>query len=176
MLSWVARNSVLFLHLITRQVGLKTTTRLQKKNQRYGDVPIESEFINAGAISTVMNQRNLKFFFFIALLLLFVLVLVDSGDAQKTNAGWKADIPKSWIDDEIAALEIPLSDPASSPRHILAEYYYRIPVRPIYKSYPVYAPGREPSGYIEQLTRQEPEVIFDNLKLKTRQDWIKAGE
>lgn len=123
-----------------------------------------------------MNQRNSKLFFFLALLLLCALVFVDRGDAQKTNERWKPDIPKTWIDDEVAALEIPLSDSASSPRHIPAEYYYRIPVRPIYKSYPVYATGREPSGYLERLTRQEPEVIFDASKLKTKQDWIKAGE
>lgn len=41
-----------------------------------------------------MNHRNLKLYFSIALLLLCALVLVDSGDAQKTNARWNPDIPK----------------------------------------------------------------------------------
>ncbi len=60
--------------------------------------------------------------------------------------------------------------------HVSADYYYRIPVRPIYKSYPVYAPGREPAGYEEWLKRQEPETVFEVSKLKTEADWIKAGE
>lgn len=123
-----------------------------------------------------MNYRNLKINFAIVLMLLGGAVLVTSGNAQKTPARWKTDIPKTWIDDEIAALEIPLYDPANSPKHIPSEYYYRIPVRPIYKSYAVYAPGKEPPGYFERLSKQEPEIIFDAEKLKTEQDWIRAGE
>ena len=76
----------------------------------------------------------------------------------------------------MASLEIPLADPSGSPVHVSADYYYRIPVRPIYKSYPVYAPGKEPAGYEEWLKQQEPETVFDVSKLKTKADWIKAGE
>jgi hypothetical protein len=85
------------------------------------------------------------------------------------------DIPRVWVDDEMASLEVPLADAASSPKHAPAEYYYRIPVRPIYKSYPVYAPGKEPIGYFESLKQLEPELVFDTSKLKTEEDWIKAG-
>src|SRR5262245_4920968 len=49
-------------------------------------------------------------------------------------------------------------------------------VRPIYKSYPIYAPGKEPPGYFERLKQLEPEIVFDPAKLKTETDWIKAGE
>jgi mono/diheme cytochrome c family protein len=51
-----------------------------------------------------------------------------------------------------------------------------MPERTIYRSYPVYALGKEPPGYMEWLRRQEPEVAFDPAKLKTEADWIKAGE
>jgi cytochrome c553 len=37
--------------------------------------------------------------------------------------------------------------------------YNQLPVRVIYKSYPVYHPGREPKGYMEWLKQQEPEVL-----------------
>jgi hypothetical protein len=74
------------------------------------------------------------------------------------------------------SLEVPTADPAGSPVHIPAEYYYRIPVRPIYKSYPVNASGKEPAGYEEWLKRQEPETVFDATSLKTEADWIAAGE
>nr|ART35745.1 B73 [uncultured bacterium] len=103
-------------------------------------------------------------------------VFVLSTSAQKTRPQWKPKIPKTWVDSEMANLEIPLSNRSSSPKQILADYYYRIPVRPIYKSYPVYAPGNEPAGYIERLKTLEPEIAFDASKLKTQRDWIKAGE
>src|SRR3954469_9923899 len=37
--------------------------------------------------------------------------------------------------------------------------YYQLPTRVIYKSYPVYQPGREPMGYWDWLKQQEPEIL-----------------
>jgi hypothetical protein len=89
-------------------------------------------------------------------------------------------VPRTWDDAEIARHEIPLADPVASPKHISADYYYRIPVRPIYKGYPVYAPGHEPSGYMDWLKQQEPVIIWDDRghapPLKTEADWIRAGQ
>jgi hypothetical protein len=62
----------------------------------------------------------------------------------------------------------------ATPKHITADYYYRIPVRPIYKSYPVYALAREPLGYQEWLNRQEPQTVFNPSELKTVEDWTQA--
>lgn len=88
--------------------------------------------------------------------------------------------PKTWDDEALAALEVPLANPVGSPKHVPADYYYRIPVRPIYKSYPVYAPGHEPPGYLEWLKQQEPVIVWDDgahkPQLETEADWIKAGE
>jgi len=86
------------------------------------------------------------------------------------------DIPKVWDDDALASMELPLAAPSRSPKHVSSTYYYRIPVRPIYKSYPIYAPKKEPRGYFERLQRQEPEIVFDPSKLKTENDWLRAGE
>ncbi len=89
-------------------------------------------------------------------------------------------IPKTWDDAAMATLEVPLANPIGSPRHVSAAYYYKIPVRPIYKQYPVYAPGHEPPGYTEWLKRQEPVIVWDDAghrpALQTAADWIKAGE
>ncbi|MHB8653298.1 MAG: hypothetical protein ACYDA9_05395 [Terriglobia bacterium] len=89
-------------------------------------------------------------------------------------------IPKTWDDKAIDTLEVPLADPVGSPKHVSAEYYYKIPVRPIYKSYPIYAPGHEPQGYMDWLKQQEPQIVWDDKghapPLKTEADWIKAGE
>jgi len=89
-------------------------------------------------------------------------------------------IPRTWDDAAMAELEVSLADPVGSPRHAPADYYYRLPVRPIYKHHPVYAPDHEPPGYIEWLKQQEPQVIWDDgghrPPLQTEADWIKAGE
>ncbi len=84
------------------------------------------------------------------------------------------DIPKVWDDDAMRDVELPLA--AHIPvHHMPADYYYRIPTRPNVKTYPIYAPGREPSGYWEWLQQQEPEPAFDPDALKTDADWINAG-
>jgi hypothetical protein len=90
------------------------------------------------------------------------------------------DIPKTWDDVEIARHEVPNADPAASPKHVSSDYYYRIPVRPIYKGYPVYAYGHEPPGYLEWLKQQEPVIVWDEKgrapTLRTDADWVRAGE
>ena len=96
--------------------------------------------------------------------------------AQKVGGGLPPTIPKTWDDEALASLEVPLADAGASPVHISSEYYYRIPVRQIYKSYPVYAPGKEPAGYWAWLQQQEPVMVFDASKIKTEADWIRAGE
>ena len=92
----------------------------------------------------------------------------------------EAKVPKMWDDTAMSTLEVPLAYPISSPKHAPGDYYYRIPVRPIYKQYPVYAPGREPAGYMEWLKKQDPLIVWDDAshkpKLETEADWIKAGE
>jgi hypothetical protein len=109
-----------------------------------------------------------------------LMVLVQSSRAQKSGGAVQPAIPKTWDDEAMASLEVPLADSVGSPKHVSADYYYRIPVRAIYKSYPMYAPGREPSGYRDWLKQQQPEIIWDDRgrtpPLKTQPDWIKAGE
>jgi hypothetical protein len=99
------------------------------------------------------------------------------GQSPKTKA---ITVPTTWDDAAIATLEVPLANPAASPKQITTDYYYKIPVRPIYKSYPIYAPGREPAGYTEWLKKQTPVVVWDDHDhkptLETNEDWIKAGE
>jgi len=85
-------------------------------------------------------------------------------------------IPRTWSDAEVASLELPLANAKFSPRHISEKAYYQIPERVIYKSYPVYATDKEPPGYLDWLKQQEPQVAFDESKLRTRREWIAAGE
>src|SRR5690349_17442670 len=70
-------------------------------------------------------------------------------------------IPKAWVEAELEQMDVPVSQPAYSQKAVSPDYYYRIPVTLIYKSYPVYAPGRAPAGYMEKLKRLRPELAFD---------------
>lgn len=85
-------------------------------------------------------------------------------------------IPRTWATAAVASLETPLAQPAFSPVQISEDVYYRIPERVLYKTYTVYAPGREPSGYMERLKQQEPEVAFKPSDYHTPAEWIAAGE
>ncbi len=123
-----------------------------------------------------MRQVTIKILTLALFVLLGITAFITSGQAQKDRSNVPPLIPRTWDEEALASLEVPLPDPSFSPVAIPADYYYRMPVRPIYKSYPVYAPGKEPRGYLEQLSQQEPEVVFDAAKLKTEADWIKAGE
>lgn len=77
--------------------------------------------------------------------------LISASNAQKPGAAYTPVIPKTWDEQALADLEVPLADPNHSPEDISADDYYRIPVRPIYQSYPIYHPDKEPRGYRERL-------------------------
>ena len=85
-------------------------------------------------------------------------------------------IPKTWDETKLGAQILPLADTPFVPELVPADYYYRVPERVIYRSYPIYGPGREPAGYLERLLNTEAEVVFDPVKLVTKEDWTRAGE
>lgn len=84
-------------------------------------------------------------------------------------------IPEFWSDELLHDYELPLSSPASSPRHVARAYYYALPERVLYKSYPIYHPDREPAGYLDRLRTIAPEPAFDAATLQSDSDWIAAG-
>ena len=102
-----------------------------------------------------------------------VFLATTSMLAQQSN---HLEIPKTWDAPALATLEVPLRNPRYSPVAVSVEYYYSVPVRPVYKTYPVYAPGREPDHYLEWLRGQEPRVVFEPAQLRSEDDWIRAGE
>jgi hypothetical protein len=127
-----------------------------------------------------MRKRSIIVFAVGAWVLLALSALTPSSQTEKSAGSFKPNIPRMWDDAAMATLEVPLADPIGSPKHVSAEYYYRIPVRPIYKQYPLYAPSHEPPGYMGWLKRQEPQIIWDDAghrpALQTEADWIKTGE
>jgi hypothetical protein len=102
-----------------------------------------------------------------------ILAITGPGAAQT----YHPDVPRAWDDKEVARLEVPLAQRDRSPRYPTAAEYYALKVRAIYRTYPVYAPGRAPAGYLDSLKQKEPEeIVFDASKLRTKEDWIRAGE
>ncbi|HKD06871.1 MAG TPA: hypothetical protein VKB79_13295 [Bryobacteraceae bacterium] len=84
--------------------------------------------------------------------------------------------PRTWIVADIQSGTIPPPVRRAAVTPIGADYYYRIPERVMFRRYPVYAAGREPVGYLERLSHIDPEVTFDLRKLRTTDDWIRAGQ
>jgi hypothetical protein len=121
-------------------------------------------------------QRSILVIFPASLLFL----TITAGQVEQRDASFEPVIPKTWDARALTDLQLPLVDANRSPMDIPVDDYYRIPVRPVYKTYPKYEPDREPTGYQEWLRRQEPVVLWDDganrPKLVTERDWIAAGE
>jgi hypothetical protein len=110
-----------------------------------------------------------------SIVLLAVGIRIVSAQTQPAGS-YRPDIPKAWDGEAVRTMELPLVGLGEAATHISAEEYYRLTVRKIYRSYPVYHPDREPKDYQEWLQNREPVIEFDVSKLKTQADWIKAGE
>jgi hypothetical protein len=98
-----------------------------------------------------------------------------SASGQPVAADAAPAIPEFWSTELLEDYELPLATPARTPQHVSRDYYYALPERRVYQSYPVYHPDREPTGYMDRLRAAEPEVVFDATRLHTDADWIAAG-
>lgn len=115
-----------------------------------------------------------------------VLVSILGSAAQCANAAEPSEprfrpvIPRIYDDGETATWHVPLALAKVGPSFLTSSYFYARKVRPIYRTYPVYHPDHEPAGYLEELKKIEPEVLWDDAgkrpKLETEADWIRAGE
>jgi hypothetical protein len=123
-----------------------------------------------------MHSNAVRFSFITLFACLAIIFSFTSNAAQDHKKIWSPTIPKSWDEEALQSLEVPLANPAVSPKYISSDYYYRMPVRPIYKSYSIYHPDKEPAGYAQWLKKQKPQITFDPSKLETEQDWVRAGE
>jgi hypothetical protein len=92
----------------------------------------------------------------------------------QSSAAFQPRIPKTW---DAAALEswaTPLPGLNARPGHVSETDYYQAPLDN-YRTYPVYAPGREPKGYWEMLQKVGPKPLIDRARLRTEADWVAAG-
>lgn len=85
-------------------------------------------------------------------------------------------IPVTWDIEAIHKFHLPPPDTTAQVEFASKAYYDSLPEHAIYKTYPVYVREHEPTGYLDSLRTLNPEVAFDLSKIKTKADWIIAGE
>ena len=123
-----------------------------------------------------MPHNQTRLYIVLAFTLLGNIGCMSGRSAERSEHKWSPVIPRTWDDQAMQSLEVPLAYSGASPKHVSSDYYYRVPIRPIYQSYPVYHPDKEPSGYLNSLENQDPKIVFDATQLKSEADWIAAGE
>ena len=104
---------------------------------------------------------------------LCVIVIVFAFSAFRSG---ERVIPVTWDITELIASHVPPPDPSVHVEYAPKTYYDSIPEHVIYKTYPVYTVDAEPPGYLDSLRTLDPVITFDPDKLKTQEEWVKAGE
>jgi hypothetical protein len=120
--------------------------------------------------------RGTRLWYFLALAIGLGTAATGHAADPPPSREFKPNVPTVWDEKALHKLELPLAGLGKPVKHVSAAYYYRVPTVAIDKGYPVYHPSKEPSGYVDWLKKQEPQIVFDAAKLKTEEDWIKAGE
>ncbi len=99
------------------------------------------------------------------------VVAVATSTAQES----RMNSSKIWDDKALEDWATPIAALGVRPSHFTSAEYYAVEGENL-RTYPVYRPDREPPGYWEWLQKQKPQPLVDAGKLRTREDWIKAGE
>lgn len=110
------------------------------------------------------------------IILMVIVVAAISFSFIQTWQHYYSEIPRIWTNEALKDWELPNANPTFTVEPVSEEFYYALPERVIYKTYPVYHPDYEPEGYWEWLHEQDAQIVFDASQLKTEADWIKAGE
>jgi mono/diheme cytochrome c family protein len=97
------------------------------------------------------------------------------GVAAQRADEWRPEIPRVWDEAALADWATPVAGLNVRPTHMTSAAYYALPEEN-FRTYPVYLPGREPLGYAEMIRTIGPQPLIEPETLKTKQDWIRAGE
>jgi mono/diheme cytochrome c family protein len=84
-------------------------------------------------------------------------------------------IPKTWDEKALAEWATPVAGLNVRPTHMGAKEYYSLAVESL-RTYPVYAPGREPEGYWVKLQKTAPQPLVDAKAIRSEADWVAAGK
>ncbi|MBX9599776.1 MAG: c-type cytochrome [Bryobacteraceae bacterium] len=103
------------------------------------------------------------------------LLLTVTGPEAYGQPGFQPEIPRVWDEAALAEWATPVAGLNLRPKHISEKEYYAQRVENL-RTYPVYAPGREPEGYWRRLQQTGPRALIERSELKTEEDWIRAGK
>jgi hypothetical protein len=91
------------------------------------------------------------------------------------TARTESQVPRIWDDSALEDWATPVAALGVRPGHYSSAEYYKVAADNL-RTYPVYPPDREPDGYWESLQKQKPAPLVDLSAIRTRQDWVAAGE
>src|SRR5262249_5796124 len=97
-----------------------------------------------------------------------------TGSAQEATS-FRAAIPRVWDEAALEDWVTPVATLNVRPKDFSTREYYSAPEHNL-RSYPVYMPGREPERYWDILQRVGQQPLIEPEKLKTDEDWTKAGQ
>jgi hypothetical protein len=95
--------------------------------------------------------------------------------AASTCFAQKIPAPRIWNDQSLAEWATPVTGLNVRPGHFTEKEYYSARQGEWVRTYPVYFPGREPSGYWETMLKKRPEPLI-RPGARTLAEWIAAGE
>jgi hypothetical protein len=102
--------------------------------------------------------------------IVILLLLVFAAQFAQTPA-----LPRAWDEVALSDWATPVAGLGVRPGHFSEREYYAVPGDNL-RTYPVYHPDREPSGYWDHLQRLKPEPLVDVSKIRGENDWIAAGK
>src|SRR5262245_26044090 len=120
--------------------------------------------------------KTTKYSVLVASLGLVALKIVNIGNAlpQQTRET-KIEAPRFWNDRELLDWATPVVGVNVRPGHYSEKEYYAAPELELVRTYPVYAPGREPAGYWHMLQNAKPERLL-TPGARTEAEWVEAGK
>jgi hypothetical protein len=110
-----------------------------------------------------------------AVVALFVSLIVVLSTSFGQTGGKRIDAPRFWNDRDLAEWAAPVVGLNVRPGHYSEKEYYAAPELELVRTYPVYAPGREPAGYWDMLKSTKPEPLLKS-GARTDAEWIEAGK
>jgi hypothetical protein len=105
---------------------------------------------------------------------LSLVVFLTAGAQPQAKKAGNFSVPKIWDAKQLTTWATPVAGLGIAPNFYSEEEYYAAPVDEV-RTYPVYAPDKEPKGYREWMLKQGPQPLIEPSKLKTERDWIDAG-
>ena len=119
-----------------------------------------------------MKQRST--ILMVVLAWLSVFGILTAGAPSQREAAKGIIVPKIWDAKQLSTWATPVAGIGVQPSFYSEEEYYAAPIDNV-RTYPVYAPGREPKGYRDWMRTQGFQRLIEPEKLKTERDWIEAG-